>query len=227
MRSPPDEIRLIEEVADWLDGMADKIRENDIAGFANQLSPLLDWGSDVGSKIRFILKWLLLNMPGMAEAVENDYEVIRRAANIIIDVQGEAGWDYSDDPKRRKAVKENRIVVKQKVKELARTFRQIAQKAREKLTEAKTKQSGSKVERRTQKKRQRPPLPDNYMAVLELLENLPERKGLTGKQILQALDEKKIYIDQSTLTKGIIPRLRDNGYGVKNKRNGAGYYIVK
>lgn len=78
-----------------------------------------------------------------------------------------------------------------------------------------------------QKKRQRPPLPDNAMAVLALLENLPERKGLTGKQILQALDEKKIYIDQSTLTKGIIPRLRHNGYRVKNKRNGAGYYIGK
>jgi len=78
---------------------------------------------------------------------------------------------------------------------------------------------------RARKKRQRPPLPDNDIAVLELLENLPERKGLTGRQIFQMLDEKKIYVDQSTLTKSIIPRLRRNGYNVKNNRNGAGYYI--
>jgi len=86
---------------------------------------------------------------------------------------------------------------------------------------------GGKADIKPKRKRKTPPLPEKDITVLELLENLPERKGLTGKQILQMLDEKKIYIDQSTLTKGIIPRLRRNGYRIKNKRNGAGYYIEK
>ena len=73
--------------------------------------------------------------------------------------------------------------------------------------------------------KRRPPLSANAGAVYELLKALPEHKAMTGKEIITALDEKeKIFIDQSTLTKSIIPALQP--YGVRNKR-GAGYYIVK
>lgn len=69
------------------------------------------------------------------------------------------------------------------------------------------------------------PLSENQTAVYDLLKNLPEYKAMTGKEILRQLeDEKAIIMDQSTLTKNIIPALRP--YGVKNKR-GAGYYIDK
>lgn len=96
----------------------------------------------------------------------------------------------------------------------------------------KTKLSKRAARRHTKKKHKKSPLKklplkDNDMVVLELLENLPERKGLTGKEILQALDKKEIYVDQSTLTKSIIPRLQHNGYKIKNRRDGAGYYIEK
>jgi len=68
------------------------------------------------------------------------------------------------------------------------------------------------------------PLSDNQASVYDLLKTLPEHKALTGKEILHQLEDKGIIIDQSTLTKNIIPALRP--YGVKNKR-GAGYYISK
>jgi len=70
----------------------------------------------------------------------------------------------------------------------------------------------------------REPLSDNQAAIYELLKELPEHKAMTGKEILKKLEGKGIIIDQSTLTKNIIPALRP--YGVKNKR-GAGYYISK
>ena len=70
------------------------------------------------------------------------------------------------------------------------------------------------------------PLGEKPAAVLELLKAQPEHKALTGKEILQQLDAKNIIIDQSTLTKSIIPTLRP--YGVRNERKGrAGYYIQK
>jgi hypothetical protein len=83
--------------------------------------------------------------------------------------------------------------------------------AREKPTEA-----SDKIKRE--------PLSDNQAAVYDLLKNLPEHKAKTGKEILQELQNNGLIIDQSTLTKNIIPALRP--YGVKNKR-GAGYYIPK
>jgi hypothetical protein len=61
--------------------------------------------------------------------------------------------------------------------------------------------------------------------VLELLKTLPEDEGLTGPEIIARLSQKSIFIDQSTLTKIIIPILK-KGYGVKNQPR-IGYYIAK
>lgn len=68
------------------------------------------------------------------------------------------------------------------------------------------------------------PLSENQAAVYELLKELPKHKAMIGKEILKKLEDKIIIIDQSTLTKNIIPALRP--YGIKNKR-GVGYYIDK
>ena len=62
-------------------------------------------------------------------------------------------------------------------------------------------------------------------AVLGLLEDLPEHRGLTGPEILTELDKQRIDMDQSTLTKNIIPALKEH-HRVKNKRR-KGYYIDK
>jgi hypothetical protein len=70
----------------------------------------------------------------------------------------------------------------------------------------------------------RSPLTPRALAVLELLEALPPRQGMNGPQILEALEKKRIFVDQSTLTKNIIPALKP--YGVENKR-GVGYFIRK
>lgn len=66
------------------------------------------------------------------------------------------------------------------------------------------------------------PLSDKALAVLNLLQELPRSQALTGPQILNKLDNKNIIIDQSTLTKSIIPALKP--HGVKNKPR-IGYYI--
>ena len=76
----------------------------------------------------------------------------------------------------------------------------------------------------SQEVQRRPPLSDKAAAVLKLLKGLPEHRGLTGKEILEELDGQGAFLDQSTLTKSIIPALRL--YGVKNKR-GAGYYMAE
>ncbi len=68
------------------------------------------------------------------------------------------------------------------------------------------------------------PLSDKALAVLNLLRNLPPNKALTGPKILKELDDKNIIIDQSTLTKSIIPELKP--HGVKNRPR-IGYYIEK
>lgn len=75
-------------------------------------------------------------------------------------------------------------------------------------------------------KKELEPLSANAAAVYELLKALPQYRGMKGREILKALENQKppIFIDQSTLTKNIIPGLRP--YGVINKR-GAGYYISK
>ena len=66
------------------------------------------------------------------------------------------------------------------------------------------------------------PLTKKAAAVLDLLNTIPPNRGMTGAEILAALDKKDMIFDQSTLTKRIIPELRP--YGVRNRR-GVGYYI--
>ncbi len=76
-------------------------------------------------------------------------------------------------------------------------------------------------------KNKQKPLSDKEDAVLKLLEALPKRKGIIGRKILKSLDKQQIYIDHSTLTKSIIPRLKQKGYKIINNRDGAGYYLEK
>lgn len=68
------------------------------------------------------------------------------------------------------------------------------------------------------------PLSDKGLAVLDLLQNLPPNKALTGRLIIDELSKKNVFLDQSTLTKSIIPALKP--HGVKNRRR-IGYYIEK
>lgn len=68
------------------------------------------------------------------------------------------------------------------------------------------------------------PLSDKALAVLNLLQNLPPNKALTGPQIIDKLSKEKMSLDQSALTKSIIPALKP--HGVKNKPR-IGYYIEK
>lgn len=71
----------------------------------------------------------------------------------------------------------------------------------------------------------RDPLGEHQIAVYEYLKSLPEYEARTGREILMFLEkEKNIIIDQSTLTKSIMPLLK-RSYGVVNKR-GKGYYIT-
>ena len=68
------------------------------------------------------------------------------------------------------------------------------------------------------------PLSDKALAVLNLLQNLPPNQGLTGSKIIDKLSKQYIFLDQSTITKSIIPALKP--HGVKNKPR-IGYYIEK
>jgi len=70
------------------------------------------------------------------------------------------------------------------------------------------------------------PLSANAAAVYELLKALLEYKAMKGREILKALENQNpsIFIDQSTLTKNIIPELKP--YGVKNRPR-IGYYIER
>ena len=66
------------------------------------------------------------------------------------------------------------------------------------------------------------PLSDNAAAVLDILKKLPADRALTGPKIIEKLADESIFIDQSTLTKSIIPALK--AHGVKNKPR-IGYYL--
>lgn len=68
------------------------------------------------------------------------------------------------------------------------------------------------------------PLSDKALAVLNLLQNLPPNNALIGRLIIDELSKKNIFLDQSALTKSIIPALKP--HGVKNKPR-VGYYIEK
>jgi len=91
---------------------------------------------------------------------------------------------------------------------------------------ADTEQQSGKAGDKNKPKKKLKPLSANAAAVYELLKDLPEHRAMKGGEILKALENQKPhkFIDQSTLTKNIIPELRP--YGVTNKR-GAGYYIRK
>lgn len=68
------------------------------------------------------------------------------------------------------------------------------------------------------------PLSKNARAVLELLRQLGPEEALSGPEILDDLDRAGTSIDQSTLTKNIIPALE--AYGVRNLPR-VGYYIAR
>ena len=69
------------------------------------------------------------------------------------------------------------------------------------------------------------PLSRRAAAVYEILKSLPEHSGITGTEIINKLSQEQVYIDQSTLTKNIIPVLKKS-YKVQNKPR-IGYYIEK
>lgn len=68
------------------------------------------------------------------------------------------------------------------------------------------------------------PLTRKAAAVFNLLKKLPADRGMTGDEILDALNDQDppVLMDQSTLTVRIIPELKAKG--VRNRR-GVGYYI--
>ena len=83
-------------------------------------------------------------------------------------------------------------------------------------------EKGHKLKKKSSAANTNEPLSDKALAVLHLLQEQPPYQGLTGPQILKKLDDKKIIISQSALTKSIIPALKP--HGVKNKPR-IGYYI--
>jgi hypothetical protein len=70
-----------------------------------------------------------------------------------------------------------------------------------------------------------PALTDVQRAVLEQLDGLPPGAGLTGKEFLKVLRDWGFRIKQSTLTRHIMPTLKEY-YGVRNRRGG-GYYRTR
>ncbi len=71
-----------------------------------------------------------------------------------------------------------------------------------------------------------PPLTKRGRAVFSILQALGPDEGMKGSKIIATLSEGKPpdHLDQSTLTKAIIPELKPRG--VKNKR-GVGYYVER
>lgn len=70
-----------------------------------------------------------------------------------------------------------------------------------------------------------PPLTENEKRVLSIIQEQPRGDGILGKQIIDQLTTQALPIDQSTLTRHIIPMLK-RWYGVDNRR-GVGYYIAE
>ncbi|MHB1768747.1 MAG: hypothetical protein ACYCUV_12960 [Phycisphaerae bacterium] len=69
------------------------------------------------------------------------------------------------------------------------------------------------------------PLTEKQTCVVRILAGCEPRKGLMGKEIISAAIKLGETIEQSDLTKNIIPRLRVKGIHIENER-GAGYYLV-
>jgi hypothetical protein len=87
------------------------------------------------------------------------------------------------------------------------------------------------VREKTDSRRRRDPRPviaepmsETEKAVFELLTALPAGEALTGSEIISRLGAKGIPIEQSTLTRHIIPKLKE--HGVRNRRN-VGYYVER
>lgn len=67
-----------------------------------------------------------------------------------------------------------------------------------------------------------PPQTDTEREVLDIIRAHPG--GIVGKQILKTMKNKSRDIEQPTLTRHIIPTLRQH-HRAKNRRGGVGYYI--
>lgn len=78
-----------------------------------------------------------------------------------------------------------------------------------------------------QMKAGRPILNPQQQAVLDLLKELPSGKAMTGAKIINALANRKpkIITTQTILTARIMPTLKAH-YGIRNDRNGCGYYVA-
>ena len=68
-----------------------------------------------------------------------------------------------------------------------------------------------------------PPLTEAEGKVLELIKKQPKGQAITGSEIISRLNQQSFPMEQSTLTRHIIPNLKEF-YGVKNRR-GVGYYV--
>ena len=107
------------------------------------------------------------------------------------------------------------------------SFPDITETLRSYLKENVNKSSNEqkhKVAKKSSDANDNEPLAEKALAVLNLLQELSPNQALTGPKILDELDNKNIIIDQSTLTKSIIPALKP--HGVRNKPR-IGYYIEK
>ncbi len=71
------------------------------------------------------------------------------------------------------------------------------------------------------RKRPLPPLSKKEKAVFDLIKHQPEGSALKGGEIISKLDQQGIFLEQSTLTRHIIPKLRERGI---TNRHGVGYY---
>jgi hypothetical protein len=116
------------------------------------------------------------------------------------------------------------------IPDIAKRIRKIAEMTNKKIAIPqkyipKITSGGKMGETKTITPKSKKLLSEKATAVLELLKTLPEHKGLTGNKIIEALSQENIFIDQSTLTKNIIPVLKKD-YGVKNQPR-IGYYIAK
>lgn len=70
-----------------------------------------------------------------------------------------------------------------------------------------------------------PPLTETERRVLDVIKAQPDGSGISGREIIRELNRQNFPIEQSTLTRHIIPRLR-NFHGVRNRKS-VGYYHVK
>lgn len=67
------------------------------------------------------------------------------------------------------------------------------------------------------------PLTELEALVLEVIREQPPGQAITGKAIVAALAKRGVLIEQSTLTRHLLPKLKQD-HGVRNRR-GVGYFI--